>query len=80
MLLQASTNPGLVTVGGGARSRGAMIEAEAVSESFHRVIASESTMTEEEESVCHQLVQALDMRWKWWFRPHRLPEHDNVCA
>lgn len=56
-----------------------MLEAEAANEeSFHRVIATENTMTEEEESVCHQLVQALDMRWKWWFRPHRLPEHDMV--
>ena len=28
--------------------------------------------------VCHQLVQALDLRWKWLFRPNALPEHDTV--
>jgi hypothetical protein len=79
LLVQPSANPGLTTVRHtGARSQGAMIEAEAVSDSFHKMIASESTMTEEEVSVCYQIVQALDVRWKWWFRPNRLPEHDHV--
>lgn len=81
MALQNVPAPsGLQTVkSSNVRSRGAQIEAEALGEDYHRVITAESTMTDEEEAVCHQLVQALDLRWKWLFRPAKLPEHDTVC-
>lgn len=70
---------GLQTVkSSNVKGRGAQIEAEALGDDFHRVITAESTMTDEEEAVCHQLVQALDLRWKWLFRPAKLPEHDVV--
>lgn len=70
---------GLQTVkSSNVKGRGAQIEAEALGEDYHRVITAESTMTDEEEAVCHQLVQALDLRWKWLFRPAKLPEHDTV--
>eukprot|EP00892_Ulva_mutabilis_P012568 jgi/Ulvmu1/9684/UM055_0022.1 len=72
---------GLQTVkSSNVRRRGAQIEAEALGEDYHRVITAESTMTDEEEAVCHQLVQALDLRWKWLFRPTKLPEHDTGDA
>lgn len=60
------------------KDRGKAIEEEAVSDEYNRVITSENTMTSEEEAVCQQLVQALDLRWKWLFRPKDLPEHDTV--
>jgi hypothetical protein len=80
--VQAGPLPSLVTVPKLAdpKDRGQVIEAEAVSDDYNRVITSENTMTTEEEAVCHQLVQALDLRWKWLFRPKELPEHDTVSS
>jgi hypothetical protein len=60
------------------RDRGRAIEEVALSGDFPRVVTPENTMTAEEESVCHQLVQALDFRWKWLFRPAVQPHHDQV--
>jgi hypothetical protein len=78
--MQLSQLHGLVTIPQltDPRQRGKVIEAEAVSDDYNKVITSENTMTAEEEAVCHQLVQALDLRWKWLFRPVDLPENDTV--
>ena len=72
---------GLVTIPAlsNPRDRGEAIEAEAVSDEYASV-SSQTVMTQEEEAVCHQLVQALDLRWKWLFRPAALPELDQARA
>jgi hypothetical protein len=71
---------GLTTVPKSADPKdvGRVIEEEAVGCDYNRVITSENKMTTEEEAVCHQLARALELRWKWLFRPAVLPEHDNV--
>ena len=78
--VQSGALNGLITVPQLAdpKDRGRAIEEEAVGCEYNKVITSENTMTTEEEAVCHQLVQALDLRWKWLFRPRVLPEHDKV--
>jgi hypothetical protein len=78
--LQSNVLHGLITVPNSSdpKDRGRAIEEEAIGCEYNRVITSENKMTTEEEAVCHQLVRALDLRWKWLFRPKLLPEHDKV--
>lgn len=60
------------------RDRGKALEQAATSGDFPRVVTPENPMTAEEESVCHQIVQALDLRWKWLFRSAVQPHHDQA--
>ena len=45
---------------------------------YCRVITPENLLTEESEEVCAMLVECLELRRKWLFKPQFTPEQRRV--
>jgi hypothetical protein len=58
----------------------AIEQAAVLYDDYCRVITPENLLTDESEEVCTMLMECLELRRKWLFRPQVRPEQRKVSA